>query len=72
MARKLSKATGRAKKVGSAAALKTRKAVRKAGGALSRHKTHKRQGKLGQVAGAMKDAVGGVIDTVTSAVTGRK
>jgi hypothetical protein len=71
MARKISKTKTRVKKALGAVARKTHKTARKTG-ALQRHKSHKREGKLGQVAGAMRDAVEGVVDTVKNAVTGHK
>jgi hypothetical protein len=72
MTRKIFKAKGRVKKTGSALARKAHKAVRKTAAVQPRRKSNNRQGKLGQVAGAMRDAVEGVVDTVKNAVTGHK
>lgn len=46
--------------------------VKEAAGALTNDKSLKRKGKIDQVAGAVKDAVEGVVDTVKKAVSGRK
>ena len=46
--------------------------VKQAAGALANDKSLKREGKIDQIAGAVKDAVEGVVDTVKNAVTGHK
>lgn len=45
--------------------------IKEAAGALANDKKLKREGKLDQVAGDVKGAVGKVVDTVKDAVTGR-
>ena len=51
---------------------KVRGRVKEAAGALANDKSLKREGKIDQVAGAVKDAVEGAVDTVKKAVTGHK
>jgi len=44
--------------------------VKEAAGALSGNRSWKREGKLDRIAGGVKDAVGGAVDTVRKAGTG--
>jgi uncharacterized protein YjbJ (UPF0337 family) len=46
--------------------------VKEAAGALANDKHLKREGKIDQAAGAVKDAVEGVVDTIKNVVTGHK
>jgi len=46
--------------------------VKEAVGALANDKSLKREGKIDQAAGAVKDAVEGAVDAVKHAVIGRK
>lgn len=45
--------------------------VKEAAGSLTKNKSLKREGKVDQMAGALKEAVEGAIDTVKSAFTTR-
>ena len=53
------------------AADKAKGRIKEAAGALADDKKLKREGKLDQIAGDVKDAVGKVVDTVKGAVSGR-
>lgn len=44
--------------------------VKEAAGALSGDRSLKREGKLDQLVGSVKDAVGSAVDTVREAITG--
>jgi len=46
--------------------------VKEAAGALVNDKSLKRKGQIDQAAGAVKDAIGGAIDSVKRAVTGHR
>ena len=46
--------------------------VKEAGGALAKDRSLKREGKIDQVAGAVKEAMENAVDTVKGALTRRK